>query len=81
MEQASQSLNYERAIELREMLNDIEITLKRQKIDLNNNEDFDMINYYYHDNYLSVVIFFIRGGLLFGILKYLNILLHQKIQY
>ena len=66
MEQASQSLNYERAIELREMLNDIEITLKRQKIDLNNNEDFDMINYYYHDNYLSVVIFFIRGGLLFG---------------
>ena len=23
-------------------------------------------DYYYHDNYLSVVIFFIRGGLLFG---------------
>lgn len=66
MEKASESLNFEKALELKEMLNDIEITLNKQKIDLNNNEDFDMINYYYHDNYLSIIIFFIRGGLLFG---------------
>lgn len=66
MQKASESLNFEKALELKEMLNDIEITLNKQKIDLNNNEDFDMINYYYHDNYLSIIIFFIRGGLLFG---------------
>ena len=66
MQEASDSLNFEKAIELKEMLEDIEITLSKQKIDLNNNENFDMINYYYKNNFLCVVIFFIRGGLLFG---------------
>lgn len=66
MEKASNSMNYERALELREMLNDIETTLKKQKIDLNNNESFDLVNYYQDKNYLSIEIFFIRDGLLFG---------------
>ena len=66
MIKASESLNYEKALELKEMLKDIEVTLSKQKIDLNNREDFDMINFYYENNYLAVVIFFIRGGLLFG---------------
>lgn len=66
MEKASQNMNYERAIELRDMLNDINTTLKKQKIDLNNNETFDLINYYQDKNYLSIEIFFIRDGLLFG---------------
>lgn len=66
MEKASLSMNYERALELRDMLNDIETTLKKQKIDLNNNDSFDLINYYQDKNYLSIEIFFIRDGLLFG---------------
>ena len=66
MEKASASMNYERAIELREMLNDIDTTLKKQKIDLNNNDSFDLVNYYQDNNYLSIEIFFIRDGLLFG---------------
>ena len=66
MEKASENMNYERAIELREMLNDIETTLVKQKIDLNNNESFDLVNYYQDNNYLSIEIFFIRDGLLFG---------------
>lgn len=66
MEKASNALNFEKAMELKEMLADIEITLSKQKIDLNNSDDFDIINYYYNDNYVSVVMFFIRGGLLFG---------------
>ncbi|MDD6879729.1 MAG: excinuclease ABC subunit UvrC [bacterium] len=66
MTKASNSMNYEKALDLKNMLNDIEITLSKQKIDLNTNEDFDMVNYYYNDNYIAVVIFFIRGGLLFG---------------
>lgn len=66
MEKASLSMNYERALELRDMLNDIDTTLKKQKIDLNNNESFDLINYYQDKNYLSIEIFFIRDGLLFG---------------
>ena len=66
IEVASNSLNYERAIELKNMLDDINITLKKQEIDLNQNYNFDLINYYKDKNYLCIVIFFIRNGLLFG---------------
>ena len=66
MEKASSSMNYERALELKNMLEDIDIVLKKQKIDLNQNYNFDLINYYYDKNYLSIEIFFIRQGLLFG---------------
>lgn len=63
---ASENLNYERANELKLMLEDINTTLKKQKIDLNKNYNFDLVNYYYDKNYLSIELFFIRDGLLFG---------------
>lgn len=66
MEKASLSLNYERALELKNMLEDIDVTLKKQKIDLNKNLHFDLLNYYQDKNYLSVELFFIRDGLLCG---------------
>ena len=66
MEKASQNMNYERALELKNMLEDIDTTLRRQKIDLNKGYNFDMVNYYYDNNYLSIELFFIRDGLLFG---------------
>ena len=66
MHKASENLNYERALELKNMLEDIDTTLRRQKIDLNKNYNFDLINYYCENNYLSIEIFFIRDGLLFG---------------
>ena len=66
MEKASLSMNYEKAIQLRDMLNDIKVTLKKQRIDLNKEASFDVINYYKDNNYLSIQIFFIRDGLLYG---------------
>ena len=66
MEKASSNMNYEKALELKNMLEDIDITLRRQKIDLNKEYNFDMVNYYSDNNYLSVELFFIRDGLLFG---------------
>lgn len=66
MEKASLALNYEKALELKTMLEDIDTTLRQQKIDLNKNYNFDLVNYYYDNNYLSIEIFFIREGLLFG---------------
>ena len=42
MEKASLSMNYEKAQELKLMLEDIETTLRRQKIDLNKNYNFDI---------------------------------------
>ena len=66
MSKASEAMNYEKALELKNMLDDIRITLNKQKIDLNKNYNFDLINYYKDKNYLSIEIFFIREGLLFG---------------
>ncbi|MBQ9019187.1 MAG: excinuclease ABC subunit UvrC [Bacilli bacterium] len=66
MNKASEAMNYEKAQELKTMLEDIDIVLKRQKIDLNNNYNFDIVNYYHDNNYLSIEIFFIRNGLLVG---------------
>ena len=64
MEEASNAMNYERALEYKNMLNDVKITLKKQKIDLNKGYNFDMINFYTDKNYLSIVIFFVRDGLI-----------------
>ena len=66
MNKASEAMNYEKALELKNMLEDINITLRRQKIDLNKGYQFDLVNYYKDENYLSIEIFFIRDGLLFG---------------
>ena len=63
---ASEAMNYEKALELKTMLEDIDITLRRQKIDLNNNYNFDLVNYYVDKNYLSIQVFFVRDGLLVG---------------
>ena len=66
MERASEALNFEKALELKNMLNDIDITLTKEKIDLNKNYNFDLFGFYQDKNYLSVTVFFIREGLLFG---------------
>ena len=66
MARASESLNYEKALELKNMLEDINITLSKQRIDLNNNNNFDLFGFYNEKNYLSIQIFFIRDGILFG---------------
>ena len=66
MNKASENLNFERALELKKMLEDIDTTLRKQKIDLNKNYNFDLVNFYSNNNFLSIEIFFIRDGLLFG---------------
>ena len=66
MELASSSLNFEKALEYKKMIDDIKITLKNQIIVLNKDYNFDLFNFYQSNNYLSITIFFIRSGTLFG---------------
>ncbi len=66
MERASNDLNFEKALEYKNMLDDINVTLSKQRIDLNRKDSFDLVGYYNDDNYLSIQIFFIRDGILFG---------------
>jgi len=66
MNEESSKMNFEKALEYKNMINDINITLKSQLIVLNRNINLDLFNYYSEENYLSVQVFFIRGGTLFG---------------
>ena len=66
MQEASLKMNFEKALEYKKMIEDINITLKNQKIVLNRNINLDLFNYYQEENYLSIQVFFIRSGTLFG---------------
>ena len=63
---ASNKLNFEKASVYKQMIEDIKITLKNQKIVLNKDINLDLFNYYSEENYLSIQVFFIRNGTLFG---------------
>ena len=62
MLEASNKLQYEKALEYKELLDYITITLEKQKVELDDNLDRDIIGYYEKNGYLSMQILFIRGG-------------------
>jgi len=62
MYESSEKLQFEKAIEYKELLDYIKITLEKQKVELDDNYDRDVIGYFELDNYLVVNILFIRGG-------------------
>lgn len=62
MNKYSFNLEFERAKEIKDMLNYIEITLVKQKVEIDDNIDRDVIGYFEFKGYLSIQIFFIRSG-------------------
>lgn len=62
MKEASNALNFERAIEYKEMLEYIDKVLEKQKISLNDNINRDVINYYVKNDYISIQILHLRDG-------------------
>ena len=62
MYDSSDKLQFEKALEYKEILDYIRVTLEKQKVELDDNYDRDVIGYYEEDNYLSINILFIRGG-------------------
>lgn len=62
MKISSDNLDYEKALEYKELLNYINITTEKQKVDLDNSINIDVASYYTKDNYISIQILFIRGG-------------------
>lgn len=59
---ASEKLNYEQAIEYKEMLEYIDKVLEKQKISLNDNITRDVINYYVKNDYISIQILHLANG-------------------
>lgn len=58
----SERLNFEKAKELKELLDYINITLTKQKVEIGDLVDRDVFGYYLEKGYLSIQVFFIRGG-------------------
>ena len=62
----SETLHFEKALELKNLLDDINVILVKQKIEVNDNIDRDIFGYYSDGNYLSVFVFFVRGSKIAG---------------
>ena len=62
MEEASNHLNFEKAMEYKEMLEYIDKVLEKQKISLNDNVNRDVINYYLKNDYISFQVLHLRDG-------------------
>ena len=58
----SENLNYEMALELKKELDYIDVVLTKQKVELHDFVDRDVISYYVNNGYLSIEILFIRNG-------------------
>ena len=66
IEKESESLHFEKALELKNLLDDIKVILVKQKIEVHDNIDRDIFGYYSDGNYLSVFVFFVRGSKIAG---------------
>ena len=62
MYEQSNKLNFEKAKELKELKDYIELTLSKQKVEIREKTDIDVIGYFVDKDYLSIQIFFIRDG-------------------
>ena len=62
----SEKMNYEKALEFKELLEYINITLTKQKVELGDSIDRDVFGFYNDDNYLSIFVFFIRSSKIQG---------------
>ncbi len=62
MFEASESLNFERAMELRDQIQHIEAVMEQQKMTLNDQVNRDVFHYAYDKGWMCVQVFFIRQG-------------------
>ena len=62
----SENLNYEMALSLKNDLKYIDIIMEKQKVELHDLINRDIIGYFYKNGYLSINIFFLRNGKLVG---------------
>ena len=62
----SSKMHYEKALELKELLDYIDVVLTKQQVEMGDNTDRDIFGYYEEKGYLSIQVFFIRGSKLIG---------------
>lgn len=62
----SSKMHYEKALELKELLDYIDIVLTKQQVEMGDNTDRDIFGFYSEKGYLSIQVFFVRGSKLIG---------------
>ncbi len=62
----SDNMNYEIAASLKNELEYIDLIREKQKVELNDGINRDIINYYINNGYMSISVFFLRNGKLVG---------------
>ena len=62
MNKAANNLNFEKAQELKELIEYINVVLVKQKVELPDNINRDVFGYYVDKGYISFQVFFIRSG-------------------
>ncbi|MDD2489784.1 MAG: excinuclease ABC subunit UvrC [Bacilli bacterium] len=62
MKTAANHLDFEKAQELKSLLDDIEVTINKQYININDQVDRDIFNYYQEDEYIAIQLLHLRGG-------------------
>ena len=66
IQKESDALHFEKALELKNLLDDINVILVKQKIEVSDNVDRDIFGYFSDGNYLSVFVLFVRGSKISG---------------
>lgn len=66
MQEYSESLNFEMALEMKKELEYIKIVMHKQKVELHDLVNRDIFGYYFDKGYISIQIFFLRNGKLVG---------------
>lgn len=64
MQHESNKLNFEKALEYRDLINSIESTTSKQKIDLNSDTNADYVGLYSDEDNLSIHILMMRNGVI-----------------
>lgn len=62
MQAESEKMHYEKAKECKELLDYINITTQKQKVEISDFVNRDIFGYYFEKGYLSIQCFFLRGG-------------------
>lgn len=66
MEKASNNLNYERALELKNLITDIKNTISKQVIVSNIKYNFDVFGFCEIDNFINISVLIVRDGVVTG---------------
>ena len=74
MNEASNKMDYEKAKEYRDLINDVKYSSLKQSVQINKNESFDVFNYDVEDGYISITGLFVRSGKLLNTNKFIDYL-------